>query len=140
MNKVTQTEELVNNSTQPLTNKERVNSILNTEITRIENLMKLLSEDENWNIREFEGDEFDFFDHVDVDSITLKKVENWLNLQFDLDQLYENKWEYEWMGIVQDLMYNYSSSDFDFIYEDWRNDEEETEELIEREIRSQLGY
>lgn len=140
MNTVTQTEELVNNSTQPLTNKERVNSILNTEIIRIENLKNLLSEDENWNVREFEGDEFDFFDHVGVDSITLKKVENWLNLQFDLDQLYENKWEDEWMGIVEDRMYNYHSSDFDFVYEDWRNDEEETEELIEREIRSQLGY
>jgi len=139
MNTVTQTEELVNNSTQPLTNKERVNSILNTEIIRIENLKKLLSEDENWNVREFEGYELDFFDHVDVDSITLKKVENWLNLQFDLDQLYENKWEDEWMGIVEHLMYNYHSSDFDFVYEDWRNDEEETEELIEREIRSQLG-
>lgn len=137
---VTQSEEMVKDSNQPQTNQERVNSILNTEIIRIENLKKLLSEDEKWNIKEFDDIEFDFFDYCDVDSISLKNLENWLNLQFDLDQLYERKWEYSWEEIVQDRMYNYHSSDFDFVYEDWRNDEEETNELIDQEIRSVLRY
>jgi len=137
---VTQSEEMVKDSIQPQTNQERVNSILNTEIIRIENLKKLLSEDEKWNIKEFDDIEFDFFDYCDVDSISLKNLENWLNLQFDLDQLYERKWEYSWEEIVQDRMYNYHSSDFDFVYEDWRNDEEETNELIDQEIRSVLRY
>ena len=137
---VTQSEEMVKDSNQPQTNQERVNSILNTEIIRIETLKELLKEDEKWNIKEFDDIEFDFFDYCDGDSISLKNLENWLNLQFDLDQLYERKWEYSWEEIVQDRMYNYHSSDFDFVYEDWRNDEEETNELIDQEIRSVLRY
>ena len=139
MSTMTQSEELVKESNQPQTNQERVNSILNTEIIRIENLKKLLSEDEKWNIREFEGSRFNFFDYVDVDSITLKKIENWLNLEIDVDQLMEDKWEEDWETIVSDQLYNYHPSDFDFIYEDWKSDED-TDEFINDEIRSEMRY
>lgn len=139
MNTMTQSEELVNDSNQPQTNQERVNSILNTEIIRIENLKKLLSEDEKWNIKEFDGSEYDFFNHVDGTPITLKKIENWLNLEIDVDQLLEDKWENNWEEIVSDRLYNYHHSDFDFIYDDWKR-REDTDELVSYEISCELNY
>lgn len=138
-NTITQTEELVNNSNQPLTNKERVISLLDSEISRIQNLKETLKDD-SWETKIFEDTECNFFDYTDVDSINLKKIENWLNLQFDIDQLYENKWEHNWEQIVSEELHQYHSSDFDFVYEEWRSNSYETEELIDKEIRCQLGY
>ena len=139
MNKETVTEVQVKESNLPPTNQERVLSTIDKEIIRIDKLRRIVNKDENWNIKQFDYSDYDFFDFINPDSMKLENIQNWLNVEIDVDELMEHEWESNWENIVSGRLYNHDSSDFDFIYTDWLDDSsDEKDDLIKDRLRKEL--
>ena len=137
-NTETKTDDQVNNSNEVITNEQMVDNILNSEIQRIEDLKVRLKENDQWSVKDFGGTECSFFDYVNDGKFSRNQIETWLDLNLDIDEILDNKWDDEWTDIVNEKMWDYGSYQFDFVKDDWMEEPSVREKSLDEEIRSLL--
>lgn len=138
-NTITKTDDQVNNSNEVITQEQMVDNVLNSEIQKIKDLKVKLKENDQWSVKNFDGIECNFFDYINDGKFSRNQIETWLDLNLDIDELVDDKWEEEWTDVVRERMYDYSSYQFDFVKDDWLEDEEIREDSLNEELRRILG-
>ena len=140
-------EELVNNSNQPQTITEKVVRDLKQHISKVNDLIEKVTENGSWDYHQFSDREKQFEDFVNVDEgVTPQQIKNWLDFEdYDFEgqvrEEMEEKWNDNWVEIVEDHIRDYDSGDFYFIGEGWVDSmvDDELDDYIENTIERNLS-
>ena len=119
-------EEVVNNSNQPQTITEKVVRDLKQHISKVNDLIEKVTENEYWDYHQFSNHlELEFEDLVNVEQgVTPQQIKNWFDLQdYDFEPEFreesEEEWNDNWMEIVTEHVGDYDPDTFYFIGENY---------------------
>ena len=81
-NTITKTDDQVNNSNEVITQEQRVDNVLNSEIQKIKDLKVRLKENDQWSVKNFDGIECNFFDYLNDGKFSRNQIESVFEVNF----------------------------------------------------------